>query len=362
MKNGILLLALAASALSLHAQKTPEAKLTEVALFPSQQVTGVGVSPRTGRAFVNFPYWSDPQGLSVGEITESGTLRPYPDEAWNAKEGDPSKRFVCVQSVVVDDQEQLWVLDPASPKMEGVVPGGPKLVQIDLATNQVVWVIPFGPDIAPAKSYLNDVRIDSKAGKAYLTESGEGSLVVVDLKSGKARRLLLGDPSTAAEDTDLVVDGIRLVDPGTGATPRINADGIALDLKNQCLYFHALTGHTLYRVKLSDLNDESLPPAELAARVENLGRTPKPDGMLESPDGRVYLTAIEENGVSVFDPATRTVSPVVRDSRLQWPDTLSAGPDGTIFVTTSQIHRMPKYHGGESRQKGPFGLYRIDFQ
>jgi hypothetical protein len=41
-----------------------------------------------------------------------------------------------VQSVVVDDQDNLWVLDPAAPKMQEIVEGGPKLVKIDLATNR----------------------------------------------------------------------------------------------------------------------------------------------------------------------------------------------------------------------------------
>ena len=49
----------------------------------------------------------------------------------------PTQRWICVQSVVVDDQDALWVLDPASPKTEAVVKGGPKLVKIDLVTNKV---------------------------------------------------------------------------------------------------------------------------------------------------------------------------------------------------------------------------------
>ena len=34
------------------------ADLQEVARFPNQQVTGVGISEKWGRIFVNFPYWS----------------------------------------------------------------------------------------------------------------------------------------------------------------------------------------------------------------------------------------------------------------------------------------------------------------
>lgn len=362
MKIGIPFCTLIATTLTLAAQGQPTAELTQIASFPTQQVTGVGVSPKSGRIFVNFPYWADPHALAVAEIGESGKPVPFPDESWNAKQGDPARRFVCVQSVVVDDQDQLWVLDPASPKMEGVVPGGAKLVKIDLATNKVVQVIPFDSQIASTKSYLNDVRIDNAAGKAYLTESGEGSLVIVDLKNGTARRVLKGDPSTLAEKTDMVVDGIRPIDSKTGTIPTFHADGIALDGKNQLLYFHPLTGHNLYRLRLADLNNEALSSDELAKKVEFVAWTPKPDGMLEAADGRIYLAAIEENAVSIFDPAANTTAIVVKDDRLQWPDTLAMGPNGALYVTTSQIHRMPKNNGGESKQKGPFGLYRIDFK
>ncbi|MBV9873777.1 MAG: hypothetical protein JO025_03525 [Verrucomicrobia bacterium] len=47
----------------------------------------------------------------------------------------------------------IWVLDPASIKMEGVTPNGAKLVKIDLSTNAVVDKIVFPESVVPAKSY-----------------------------------------------------------------------------------------------------------------------------------------------------------------------------------------------------------------
>ena len=182
------------------------AQLQEVARFPNQQVTGVGVSQKSGRVFVNFPYWSDDHFVSVAEII-NGQSRAFPDEEWN-KPGAPDSHFVCVQSVVVDDQDNLWILDPAAPKMQEIVKGGPKLVKVDLATNRVVQKIPFGEDVAPAKSYLNDVRIDTANGKAFITDSAKGAIIVVDLVSGNSRRLLDDHKSTKPESgVKLVVDG-----------------------------------------------------------------------------------------------------------------------------------------------------------
>src|SRR6266536_4689424 len=98
------------------------AQLHEVASFSNQQITGVGVSQRSGRIFVNFPYWSDDHSLSVAEVV-NGQPRQFPDDEWNksavgrtrgGEPGSPESHFVCVQSVVVGDQDNLWILDPAA--------------------------------------------------------------------------------------------------------------------------------------------------------------------------------------------------------------------------------------------------------
>ena len=73
----------------------------------------------------------------------------------------------------------------------------------------------------------------------------------------------------------------------------------------------------------------------------------------------IYLGAFEKSAIVRFDPTRRETTTVIEDQRLQWPDTLAWGPDCKLYVTTSQIHRMPKYHGGDSKQKGPFMVYRV---
>lgn len=331
--------------------------LQEVASFPSQQVSGVAVS-KSGRIFVNFPRWSDNHTISVAEIVD-GQPRPFPDEEWN-KPGAPESHFVCVQSVYVDATDALWVLDPASPKFQGIVKGGPKLLKIDLASNKVTQTIPFGEDVAPRKGYLNDIRIDANAGRAYITESGQGAIIVVDLKSGKARRLLDAHKSTKAENgVKLRIDGRELVAGEAKSTPQIHADGIALDASSGYLYYHALTGRTLYRIKTEHLNDENLSASDLEAKVENLGETPSPDGMLEAPDGSIYLASIEDNSIARVNPATKQIDRVIQDKRLNWPDSLAWGPDGTLYITASQIHNMPGFNDGKDARTEPYKVWKL---
>lgn len=162
-----------------------------------------------GRIFVNFPRWTEDAPISVAEVDPTtGAISAYPPNTqWNSwrnceqNQLNASIYFVCVQSVVAHpDGKSLWVLDPAAPALGFIVPNGPKLVEIDLETNQTRRIIPFDTNVAPQGSYLNDVRFHDSY--AYITDSGvTGALVVVDLNSGQARRVLDGHPSTQIDKT-----------------------------------------------------------------------------------------------------------------------------------------------------------------
>jgi sugar lactone lactonase YvrE len=172
--------------------------------------------------------------------------------------------------------------------------------------------------------------------------------------------LLDGHKSTQPEkDVKLTVDGKQLIDQKTKGPPQIASDGIALDTKNGYLYYHALTGHTLYRIKTGYLTDESLSKGDLESKVENVAQTPAPDGMLEAPDGSVYLTDLEGSAIMRWNAATKNIEPIVADKRLLWPDTLSWGPGGEFYVTASQIENMPRFNNGRSTRTEPYKLWKV---
>ena len=182
--------------------------LTEVAASARYWGT-VAVSP-IGRVFVNHPRWLGDVPFSVAEVGADGVARPYPDRRWNAPDTTRAagERFVSVQSVHVDrDGRTLWVVDPANPGLAGQVRGGPKLVVVDLATDRVVRTLAFDSVAAPPGSYPADVRVQRDRAVAYLGDLGLGALLVVDLASGRTRRVLAGHPSTRADTITLRVGG-----------------------------------------------------------------------------------------------------------------------------------------------------------
>lgn len=313
-------------------------KLEEVASFP-HQVTGVACSPE-GRVFVNFPRWTEDAPVSVAEVTKDGALKPYPDDAWNAWRNasaatmKPADHFVCVQSVVCDGRGNLWVLDPAAPGLDKVLPGGAKLVRIELATNKVAQVIRFGEDVALQGSYLNDIRFHPDGRTAFITDSGaRGAIVVLDLAKGTAHSRLDGHPSTQPDKTvEVTVDGKKLQRPD-GRGFMVASDGIALSQDGKTLYWQPLTGRTLYRIEAELLmSDDS---EAVGKKVEKAGTSCVADGLVMSRDGHLYITSPEDNSVKLWEgDRARTV---VSDARLRWPDSMAEAPDGSIYVTASRI-------------------------
>ena len=339
--------------------ETGNAKIERVANF-DHQVTGVAVS-ETGRIFVNFPRWSEDVPVSVGEVKD-GKVVPYPDEEWNSYRNwvgkTPGDHFVCVQAMTADGKGNLWVIDPAAPNTEFIVPGGPKLVKIDLASNKVVQTLAFGTDVAPQGSYLNDVRFSPDGKWAYITDSGaKGAIVVVDLTTGKGRRVLEGDVSTMPDKTlKVVVDGVELRQPD-GRGVQFAADSISIDPKGEFLYWQPLTAATLYRIPTAILQDASLTPEALKGKVEKVTDSQPNDGLWTDKSGRLFFTDIQHSAITTLEPDGKKTT-LVQDPRLRWPDTFGEGPNATLYVTNSAINDSPRFNA-KGWKSTSFNLWKI---
>ena len=47
------------------------------------------------------------------------------------------------------------------------------------------------------------------------------------------------------------------------------------------------------------------------------------------------------------------------DPRLIWPDTMAIGPDGYLYITTSQHDRRAEFHQGDDLRQKPYGLFKV---
>ncbi|HXB90653.1 MAG TPA: L-dopachrome tautomerase-related protein [Puia sp.] len=322
------------------------------------QLTGVAIS-KEGRLFTNYPLWSSTYKNAVVEI-QSGTnnTTPYPNQTMNswASGDDGLTNWVSVQAVYVDGNNNLWVVDPASPLQKGVYQNSQKLVEINLATNSVTRTYPL-TGVTDDQSYINDVRVDVSSNIAYLTNSSEGGIIIVDLNSGNARQVLQGNYSVIADQTYILsIDGQQVNKNGSPFYG--NSDGLALSPDNSYLYYKPLTDHFLYRIPTASLLDSTLSPNVLAARVENLGTYTTTDGMIFDKAGNLYLGDLENHSIIKIDPSLKMTT-LLHDDRLIWPDSYSISSDGYLYLSTSQINKEPDFNGGQSKRTTPYAIYRI---
>ena len=119
-----------------------------------------------------------------------------------------------------------------------------------------------------------------------------------------------------------------------------------------------MSGRTLFRIPTADLRDAGLDDAALTARVERYAAKPVSDGISVDNAGNVYITDFTNSAIGVIGAADRAYTVLYQDAaRLAWPDGFSYGPDGRIYVTTTQLHRAPLLNGGANEVTPPFGIY-----
>ena len=346
------------------AKDRPVGKIEAVAFFYGPMPTGVTVS-HTGRMFVNFPQWGDKVAYTVAEVKKGKTV-PYPNAKINTCEkGNQKDCFVSVQSVVVDPKDRLWVLDTGSIGFGPTTYGGPKMVGIDLKTNQVFKTFIFPEDVALKNTYLNDVRFDLKRGTegfAFITDSGANAIIVVDLASGKSWRRL-ADHATTKPVPGMIamVEGrpLLLHIPDHKPFPlAVGADGIAMSADGSRLYYSPLTSRHLYSVSVDALVDQSMTDEKVAETVKDHGyKGGASDGLESDAEGRIYLSDYEHNAIHRMMP-DGSIETIAHDPRMLWPDTLSLAYDGYLYFSANQIERQAVHWGKDTREK-PYTVFRI---
>ncbi|WP_186156428.1 L-dopachrome tautomerase-related protein [Burkholderia gladioli] len=317
---------------------------------------------RGGRMFAGLPRWPGfTDTPSVVEILRDGSLRPYPGGGWNDwKRGrDATHAFVCVNTVHCFDGIHLWVVDTGSVPLEAALGqrGAQKLVKIDTRSDRVVQTYTFD-DLLPGDASLNDLRIGGDT--IYLTESGVGSIVTIDTRTGKMQRRLTGDKSTVADPSRPKLG--RADKPMTlpdGKPQVTNADPIELSPGHRWLYYQAASG-PLYRVATRDLLDTSLSEAALATKVQYVNDTPTLGGTAMDSHGNLFMAEANRPRISVLAP-DGTLRVLLEDDRLWGGDALFITPDRYLYIPLSQVPDLQFVQGpgGQDHTTRPFKIYRV---
>ena len=350
----------ASSSLAEPKAKVPEA--TVVAMSPTFTWNGVTVSNQ-GRLFVSMQRdVKDSTTPSVGEILPNGTIAAFPGGSWNQFRWGNSgeNQFIGINSVVSDSKDQLWVVDPAGIGGQPIA-GKAKLVQIDIPSRKVVRVYRLDTKVVPKGGFINDVRVGG--GYAYLPDSSLGALIVVNLKTGQARRVLANDSRLRSDRSlKLTVSGKPYLN-AKGQLPNGNmsVNPVELSTDGRYFYFQPSGGPVLMRIETRLLKDFSTPDSVLSKAIQPMGRGPFNAGMTMAKDGSIYFSDIELGGISRrFPDGHFEVVAKGPASILVWPDASRLGPDGYLYFPSSQINRFAgNSPTGKSELQFPFHLFKV---
>jgi len=341
MKKWILPVLMLCFAQTGMAQELTGRDIRKVAEFYGAQVTGIAVSQK-GRIFACFPRWRDGLPYSLLELMPDGKHKTYPDHESNTWTiGDEANgRFLCIQSVLVHN-EKLYVLETANPMFKGMI-GQPKIYVYDLHADTLWKTYTFPSKVLSAKSYVNDLRIDDKKKKIYLTDSGQPGIIIVDMAKEAYTRVLDNHIMTKAETGGLTING-------NAWTNMVHSDGIELDRKNDILYIHSLTGYSLYGIPTADLLDS----ARLSKFKPVAIKTPAPDGMIMDGAGNLYMADLENHKIVYLGPDRKELKIFWEGDPISWADSFAIY-DGYLYFTNSRIHEA-----GEDISGMSFTIYKI---
>lgn len=301
------------------------AKAVKVGQIKGVQITGVTVTEQ-GDVFVNAPNWRPNVPFAVAKLSKSGDFKPYPNQQYNrcvANSKVNDQCFLAVQSVVAH-KDKLYILDTRNPEFKGVK-DKPRIFVINLLSEKIEQVLMLSKAAYHNNSYINDLRIDDKTQRIYMTDSGHAGLVIYNLKNDTSYRILDNHKFTQSEVDQLNVQG-------TIFKAQVHSDGIALDSINNTLYFHALTGYNLYAINTADIAPNS--NDAIAKKVRLVAKTGAPDGLFYH-QGNVYLADLEKNEIQYLTPSM-DLRTLISGQAVDWADTFSLY-QGELFYTNSKI-------------------------
>lgn len=341
----------------------PEDPRVDTALTTDVPINGVSTTP-DGRLFLVYARVDGSKGPEVVEYNSvTNTTTPYPDERWNSYTpgDDPANYLVGINAQRIGPDGSLWLVDVGSPSFRQpvILPDGPKLVQVDLDTNQVSRVYPMG-NVTRSNSMLNDIRFNRDNTMAYLTDSGAPALIVMDLASGVAHRVLENDLSVK-EYMPISAAGTLQKFAGAGFA-YIYVDHLEVSPDGTWFYFEPPSGG-MSRIPTRYLDEafynSSLAEGPLASYVEPFAHTPSTGGTAIDANGNIYGSDTDSQRIIKIAP-NGTMTMLVQDPRLIWVDAMWVDSQKRLWMPAAQLTRGVPFNDGVNRIVKPLSVYTID--
>jgi sugar lactone lactonase YvrE len=325
-----------------------DSQLETVLSFP-EPIGNVAIS-EDGRGFFTVHPESRPEGAKLYEFG-AGSAWPYPGEKTQ------ESLFQTPLGVVVDRQHRLWVIDHGKHGF-----GAPRLLAIDLLTDEIVHDHEFGAAAAPGGSFLQDLQVSPNGRTVFVADVSfwrkDPAIVVHDIASATDRRVLEDHPSVSAQPWIITTPSRRMTFFAGLAAMKPGIDGIAITPDGAWLAYGAMSHDTLYRVPTAALLDRSHDDHAIASTIQPLGRKPLSDGLSADLEGGIWITDVEHGAVLRMSP-DGVLETWIETPRVRWADALSFGPDGWLYLADSAIPEQVMRSKAHIESQAPYFIFRF---
>ena len=325
-----------------------EQALEEVLQY-AEPIGNVAVSS-DGRLFFTVHPESRPEGNKLLEWADNAAV-PFPNGTVQPH------LFDTVLGIAIDRQNRLWTIDSGNHGFRVA-----RLLAFDLGTGSVVHDHEFRPELAPKGSVLQDLQVSADGMTVFIADASiwrkSPAIIVYDVETRASRRVLESHTSVEAQDYRIQTPARDMTFAGGLVDLKVGVDGIALDADNDWLYIAAMNNSDLYRARVRDLLDPTLPARQLENDVEQFSNKPLSDGLSADLDGNIYITDIEHGSVMRVTP-DRQLETVIRSPAIRWADALSFGTDGWLYLADSAIPDQIFRSRSTIAAKGPYSIYRF---
>jgi sugar lactone lactonase YvrE len=114
----------------------------------------------------------------------------------------------------------------------------------------------------------------------------------------------------------------------------------------------------LYRARVADLNDTSLTDKDLGRRIESFSKKSQCDGLTMDTEGNIYVTSMEDGAINIIGQ-DRVQKTLITHPLFRWPDGLSFGPDGYVYIADSDIPDIMLKSKSHIKANGPYYIFRF---
>jgi len=228
-------------------------------------LAGIKLS-KNGTIFCSFPRWYDNVTATFAKYnSEEKIFEPWPSLEENQRYlSESSSGINSVLGFEIDMDDNLYILDQGKINGSAAKERSIKVIQYSLETGNKLREYIFDESIADLEnSFLNDIVIDTKKKRAYITDSGisvdgnithyKPGIIVLDLEQpSNVYRILTNHSSVFPDPTFwLHVNNTRvnLYEP-----MMTGADGIALSCDGSALFYCPLTGRMVYSILTSEID------------------------------------------------------------------------------------------------------------